>query len=172
MRRLATALVTAALLTGSAAAETFKDWQVDCDAAHRCQAVGLADGTGARGYLTLHRRHADTGSAELRFWVADPDGAIAGRPYFVQADGKPLGSLGGPVIFGSPEEEGGLVQARLPPEATARLAEVLRRYRSLQLRASDGSVAVNASLAGAAASWLYMEDRLVGEDPKGGKPAT
>lgn len=159
MPRLATALILSTLLAGPAAAETFKDWQVSCDTARHCLATGLADNPDARGYLTIRRQPGDT-AAQISFWLADPDGAVTGRSYVLHAGGKPLAGLHQPVSFGEPEEEGGLIQASLPLNAVADLTDALRRRQSLQLQAADGSVAVNVSLEGAMAAWLFMEDRL------------
>ncbi|WP_448951608.1 DUF1176 domain-containing protein [Labrys neptuniae] len=158
MRRLALPFLTAMLLAGPAAAETFGDWQVSCDAG-RCQAVGLADRPDAKGYLTI-RRQPGAAPAQITVLVVDPEGTIADRPYILIADGKPLGGPGATVTFSAPEEEGGLVQATLSSDATTRLTRALRTRHTLQLRAADGSMAANVSLAGAVASWLYMDDRL------------
>lgn len=161
MRRLSIALVMTALLAGSATAETFKDWQVNCDTSRQCQAVGSAVGASeAKGYLSIQRRVEVSAPAEVRFSVVDPTGVLAGRPYVLLADGKPIGDIAGRVTFSDPEEEGGLVEATLTANATSHLSQVLRHHHSLQLQAADGSLAVNVSLAGAAAAWLYMDDRL------------
>ena len=169
MRRLSIAFVTTVLLAGSATAETFKDWQVSCDANHQCQATGLAAGDpDAKGYVSI-RRHVSA-PMEVRFAVTDPTGALAGRPHVLLADGKPVGALADPITFSAPEEEGGLAEATLVLDARSSLPQTLRQHHSMQLKAADGSLAVNVSLAGAVAAWLYMDDRLVRTSPPA-KPA-
>ncbi|MGO4338831.1 DUF1176 domain-containing protein [Labrys sp. KB_33_2] len=172
MRRLSIALVMTTLLAGSATAETFKDWQVTCDTSRQCQAVGLAAGDpDAKGYLSIQRRIEASVPVEVRFSVVDPTGVLAGHPYVLLADGKPIGDVAGRVTFSDPEEEGGLAEATLPADATLYLTQALRRHHSLQLQAADGSLAVNVSLAGAAAAWLYMDDHLAKNTPPA-EPAT
>lgn len=172
MRRLSIAFVMTALLAASATAETFKDWQVSCDMSRQCRAVGLAArDPDAKGYLSIHRRPDISAPVEVRFSVADPNGTLAGRPYVLLADGKPIDHLLGPITLSDPEEEGGLVEATLAADATSPLSEALRRYHSLQLQAADGSLAVNVSLTGTAAAWLYMDDRL-GKNTPPAEPAT
>lgn len=172
MRRLSIAFVMTAWLAGSATAETFKDWQVTCDTSHQCQAIGLAArDQDAKGYLSIHRRAETSAPVEVRFSVADPTGTLAGRPHVLLADGKPIGALLGPVTFSESEEDGGLVEATLAVDATSHLLQILRQHHSLQLQAADGSLAVNVSLAGAAATWLYMGERL-GRNALPSQPAT
>lgn len=169
MRRLSIAFVTTALLAGSATAETFKDWQASCDTGRQCQAIGLAAGDpDARGYVSI-RRHVSA-PMEVRFAVTDPTGALAGQPHVLLADGKPIGALAGPITFSAPEEEGGLVEATLVIDARSSLTQTLQDHHSLQLQALDGSLAVNVSLAGAAAAWFYMDERL-GRDAPPAEPA-
>ncbi|PRH87250.1 hypothetical protein C5L14_11480 [Labrys okinawensis] len=172
MRRLSIAFLTTALLAGSATAETFKDWQVNCDASRQCRAIGLAAGDpDARGYLGIHRSFETSAPVELRFAVADPTGGLAGRPHVLLADGKSIASLARPITFSEPEEDGGLVEATLAVDETSNLLQALRQHHSLQLQAADGSLAVNVSLAGATAAWLYMEERL-GRNALPAGPAT
>lgn len=139
-------LIAAAASTGAAPAplKTFSDWVVACDNGRACQAVGLQREDDVDGLTLLVRRGAERGAvAEVRVALT------SGTPVAVGVDGKRL-AVRVSVSDG---------EAVIDPLDMAAFIAAIRNGRQIDMINASGATFARASLSGASAALLYMDDK-------------
>ena len=125
--------------------KTFGDWTIGCDNARACQANALVPESGDRDdYLMMLVTRAGAPDAPPRLIVPFGTSPIAGAKLTV--DGKPFAPL-------SPDADGEAATVTLDRTQAATLAD----GKTVALVAGSGKPVASASLAGLAATLLYMD---------------